>query len=126
MRFVVLGPVEVHTNDGRVLILPRRQERCLLAILLLEVGRAVQTTRLAELLWDGDPPDLATRALASMASRIRALLTRAGATEDDVELLSYRGGYLLKASPELVDAHQFRQRLDTAASTDDLSERERL
>jgi hypothetical protein len=32
VRFRVLGPVEVHTDDGRFLTPPRRQERCLLAI----------------------------------------------------------------------------------------------
>jgi DNA-binding SARP family transcriptional activator/tetratricopeptide (TPR) repeat protein len=126
MRFVVLGPVEVHANDGRVLTLPRRQERCLLAILLLEVGRVVPTPRLAELMWDDEPPDLATRGLASMVSRIRAMLTRAGATEDGVALRSYGGGYLLQASPETVDAHQFRRLLDAAGNTGELSERERL
>ena len=43
MRFRVLGRVEVHTGDGRVLTLPRRQERCLLGILLLEAGRCRST-----------------------------------------------------------------------------------
>jgi hypothetical protein len=35
VRFRVLGPVETHTDDGRVLKLPRRHERCQL---LTDVG----------------------------------------------------------------------------------------
>ena len=45
MQLRVLGPVEVHADDGETLTLPRRQERCLLGILLLEVGRPVPVHR---------------------------------------------------------------------------------
>jgi len=104
--FRVLGPVEVHTRDDRVLTLPRRQERCLLAILLLEAGRTVQIDRLCALLWEDRPPERAHQAMRSHASRIRAMLTTAGADEHGVALLSSRGGYLLEVTPDAVDAHR--------------------
>src|SRR5262245_12036452 len=54
IRFRLLGPVQVETDDGPV-VPGRRQERCLLAILLLECGRLVTMRRLCELLWDDAP-----------------------------------------------------------------------
>jgi DNA-binding SARP family transcriptional activator/tetratricopeptide (TPR) repeat protein len=122
--FRVLGPVEVHTDDAQVLTLPRRQERCLLAILLLETGKVMPITRLCDLLWDGDPPPRADRTVRTYVARIRALLTRANAADHGVALVSDRGGYLLKAAPDMVDAHQFRHLLDRAATITDLTGRE--
>jgi DNA-binding SARP family transcriptional activator/tetratricopeptide (TPR) repeat protein len=114
------------TADGRVLTLARRQERCLLAILLLDPGRVISVERLAELLWDGDPPDHARRALHTYVARIRSVLVRGGAAEHGVALVSERGGYLLRAQPEAVDAHRFRMLLERALATDELTARERL
>jgi hypothetical protein len=53
MEFRLLGPFEAR-HDGRpVEVGGRRQERCLLALLLLEAGRIVPIDRLVDLLWDG-------------------------------------------------------------------------
>jgi DNA-binding SARP family transcriptional activator/tetratricopeptide (TPR) repeat protein len=125
VRFCVLGPVEVHTGDGRVLTLPRRHERCLLAILLLEAGRAVPTDRLCELLWDDNPPQHARQTLRTYVARVRGLLADAGAAEHGITLTAHHNRYLLKVDPETVDAHRFRRLVATAA-TADLPERERL
>jgi DNA-binding SARP family transcriptional activator/tetratricopeptide (TPR) repeat protein len=126
VQFRVLGPVEVWADDGQVLSLPRRQERCLLGILLLEAGRIVSTDRLCELLWDDEPPPRARRSVQSYAARVRALLNRAGAGEYGVALVSRHGGYRLDVPPALVDVEQFRRSVDRAASTTDLSERDKL
>ena len=125
MRFLVLGPVEVHTGDGRVLTLSRRHERCMLAILLLEPGRVVTTDRLCELLWEESRPSQARQAVRSYAARIRGVLAAADG-EHRVTLISDRGGYLLTVAPDAVDAHRFRLLLDRATHTDDLPERDRL
>jgi DNA-binding SARP family transcriptional activator len=122
----VLGPVQVRSDEGRVLSLRRRQERCLLAILLLESGRTVPAGRLADLLWDDEPPDHARRTLRTYATRIRAVLTQAGAVAHGVTLVSEQGGYVLKAPPDMVDVHQFHNLLDSAWGTSRLTERYRL
>ncbi|SNS42273.1 DNA-binding transcriptional activator of the SARP family [Streptosporangium subroseum] len=126
MRFRVLGPVEVHADDGRVLSPVRRQERCLLGILLLEAGRVVSAERLCGLLWQDDPPERARQFLRSMASRIRALLAEAGEAEPAVRLVSDGGGYRLVVSPDMVDAHRFRRLLEIAAAATELGERDQV
>jgi DNA-binding SARP family transcriptional activator/tetratricopeptide (TPR) repeat protein len=107
MEFRLLGSVEIE-SAGRLLPLPRRRERCLLAVLLLELNRSVPADRLGDLLWDGDPPPRMRRVLASYASRVRAVLSTPGADEPVAELIAIGGGYQVTADPSLVDVHRFR------------------
>ena len=124
MRFGVLGPVEIRSADGRILTLPRRRERCLLAVLLIEADRRVSVDRLCELLWaDDDPPRRPDRVIQSHVSRIRAVLAEATA---DVELVSSHGGYLLRVDPDTVDLHRFRRLYDEAGRATDQHLRDRL
>jgi DNA-binding SARP family transcriptional activator/tetratricopeptide (TPR) repeat protein len=126
VQFRVLGPVEVHIDDGRVLTLPRRHERCLLGVLLLEAGRIVTVSRLCGLLWE-DPPPRAAHSLRTYAARIRALLAQARTTDDDpVALISDHSGYRLDVRADRVDAHQFRQLLAQADALDDPARRDQL
>jgi hypothetical protein len=73
VQFRILGPVEIET-DGGVVSLPRRRERCLLGVLLLEANRVVSVDRLAELLWDDEPPKRVRGAVQGHVSRLRAAL----------------------------------------------------
>lgn len=125
MRLRVLGPVDVQTVDGQILTLARRQERCLLGILLLETGRSVPLPRLADLLWDDNPPAKAYQAIRTYVARIRSVLARAGAAEQGVTLLADRGGYRLDAGPEMVDALYFRHLLSRAENSEP-AEREEI
>jgi tetratricopeptide (TPR) repeat protein/DNA-binding SARP family transcriptional activator len=122
MRFRVLGPVEVDV-DGRVLILRRRQTRCLLGVLLLDLNRRVATDRLAEQLWDGEPPGQARRIIQDHVWRIRTALAEAGAADQTCELVTVGDGYQLNAAPESVDAHRFRTLVDSAATIPDPAQR---
>jgi DNA-binding SARP family transcriptional activator/tetratricopeptide (TPR) repeat protein len=124
VRLRVLGPVEIESGDGQVHSLPRRQERALLAILSLEAGRTVAVDRLCDLLWDDNPPARARRAVHAHVAHIRAALVRAGAAE--VELVTDRDGYRLRADPDTVDAHRFRGLVERAAATADPQQRDRL
>jgi len=126
MRFRVLGPIEIESDDGQIHTLGRRQERCLLAILLLEAGRVVPVDRLCQLLWDDNPPEQARRAIHAHVARIRATLTRVGAPNANAELLSERDGYLFRVDPDTIDAHRFHTLLSHATATTDLGERDRM
>jgi DNA-binding SARP family transcriptional activator/tetratricopeptide (TPR) repeat protein len=127
VRITVLGPVEVHYDHDRILTPARRQERLLLGILALNAGEAVPIDRLCALLWEDNPPANAHAAVRTYVARVRAVLAQAGdAAGGGVVLESRRGGYLLAAEPEIVDAHRFRRLLSQAGRTDDLSARDRL
>src|SRR5256714_9590663 len=121
----MLGPVEAESSDGRVLVLGRRQERCLLGILLLEAGRVVATGRLCDLLWEDNAPEQARRAVQAHVARIRAVLASLAA-EPGVELVSKGDGYLLRVPADAVDAVRFRALVGAAGTADDLAERDRL
>ncbi|MGW0436758.1 AfsR/SARP family transcriptional regulator [Micromonospora sp. NPDC003197] len=117
MEFRLLGRMEA-LHDGRPVALGRRRERMLLALLLLETGSAVPPDRLADLLWDDDPPATARASLHTHVSRLRAVLT-----PFDVQLLSTATGYRVDVHPEQVDAHLFRTLIGRAQASSDLDER---
>ncbi|MFD8491847.1 BTAD domain-containing putative transcriptional regulator [Amycolatopsis sp. NPDC059657] len=111
MEFRILGPLEIHTAAGQVLI-TRRRERGLLAVLLLELGRTVPVDRLVELLWDGEPPRAADAALRSHVSRLRTMLPT-------VRIDRQETGYALRTDPDSVDAHLFRRLAGAARAISD-------
>jgi DNA-binding SARP family transcriptional activator len=71
-KFLILGEVQVRTADGPIRLGPRRIERLLLGLLLLEAGRTVAADRLVELLWDATGPRHPLRTLQAHVSRLRA------------------------------------------------------
>lgn len=76
--------------------------------MLVALNRVVSVERLADLLWDGQPPAQARRAIHTHVSRLRAVLGVAGADRHGVTLTSVGHGYRLDADPARVDAHRFR------------------
>lgn len=59
--------------------LPGRQGRLTLAVLAWERERAVSVDELAEIVWDGGPPNAWQTALRALVSKLRAVLDEAGA-----------------------------------------------
>ncbi|WP_436501294.1 BTAD domain-containing putative transcriptional regulator [Actinokineospora sp. HUAS TT18] len=106
MEFRLLGDVEVAIG-GKVGI-PRRRERLLLAVLLLDQGRSVSAERLIDLLWDGVAPPTAAASLRSHVSRLRAVLPDLAITRQDA-------GYRVEVDPDTVDAHRFQRLVREAA-----------
>lgn len=111
VRFRLLGPVDVRADDEPIAI-ARRQERCLLGILLLEAGHVVPAERLVDLLWDGAPPQHGRRSVQIHIARLKARLPLG----PDESLESGRGGYALHLDPECVDAHRFQSLVAAARS----------
>ncbi|MEV6345629.1 BTAD domain-containing putative transcriptional regulator [Actinoplanes sp. NPDC051851] len=99
----------------------RRQERLLLAALLLDAGHAVPVDRLARLLWHDDPPRSARGTLHTYVGRLRRALG-----PHDVVITTRGGGYLVEPGGHTVDAHQFAERARAAAAELDQGERVRL
>ena len=104
MRFGVLGPLEVRTDDGTPVRVPERKVRVLLADLLAHRGRPVSADRLVADLWGGDGPGNPLRALHAKVSQLRRALDEAEPGGRDL-VESRSPGYLLHADD--VDADRF-------------------
>jgi DNA-binding SARP family transcriptional activator len=105
-EFRILGPLEVSDETGHV-ALGGRQQRGLLAILVLDAGRVVPTDRLVDLLWGDDAPKTATASLQNAIARLRRVLG------EDV-LVTRSPGYVLSVTPEQIDARRFERELTHA------------
>jgi DNA-binding SARP family transcriptional activator len=104
MRFGLLGPLEVRT-DEKVLRLGGAKQRALLAILLLHANEVVSRDRLLEEIWPDRPSGDAAHSLDHQISRLRKAL-------DPPDLLVTRsGGYLLHVQLGDVDVHCFEENL---------------
>ncbi|MBA9003941.1 BTAD domain-containing putative transcriptional regulator [Thermomonospora cellulosilytica] len=113
MRFGVLGPLAVWTDEGAAVPVPGLKVRALLADLLVHEGRPVPADRLIDDLWGGHPPGNPPAALSAKVSQLRRVLEDA---EPGARALvaSRPAGYLLEADPQRVDALRFRALLERA------------
>jgi len=100
LEFRILGPIEVRSN-GEALPLGGPKQRALLAVLLVDAGRAVSTDRLIDALWGEHPPKTAGTSLQNFVSQLRKLLG------PDV-LVTKPPGYLLRIEPGRLDAGRAR------------------
>ena len=70
MDFRILGPLEVHGDDGPIDVRGRKP-RAVLAVLLLHPNQPVSAERLAVALWGHDAPAGAVRTVHVNVSRLR-------------------------------------------------------
>ncbi|WP_433076094.1 BTAD domain-containing putative transcriptional regulator [Dactylosporangium sp. CA-052675] len=117
MQFRLLGAVEADIA-GRPVKLGWRQERCLLALLLLENGRPIHNERLAELIWEGEPPPDPRAALQVVVARLRGHLNAADAAAHGVRLVTKGDSYALEVAPEQVDVARFKMLVARARTAD--------
>ncbi|MFJ3336523.1 BTAD domain-containing putative transcriptional regulator [Streptomyces sp. NPDC086766] len=120
MEFRLLGTFEARHDGERVTVGARRQERCLLAVLLLEAGGVVSTDRLIDLLWDGAAPASARGTVHTYIGRLRALLRPHG-----VRVETRHEGYTIDPGPHTVDVRDFLGHVDRGAALGDPGERVR-
>jgi DNA-binding SARP family transcriptional activator len=111
LEFRLLGPVEMWREGCRI-DLGHAKQRCVLAILLMEAGKAVPIDTLIDRVWGHAPPEAAVNVLYGYLGRLRKLLAPAGA-----RLSRRSGGYLLDVDPDTVDVHRFRRLLAEADGT---------
>ena len=106
MEFGVLGPVEVWL-DGRAIAAGHARQRAVLAVLLLDAGRAVPAEVLIDRVWGEDPPRSVRNVVYGYVARLRALI--ADGHDPAVTLSRRPGGYALVAGPDQVDVSRFRR-----------------
>ncbi|BCB78862.1 hypothetical protein GCM10022251_44180 [Phytohabitans flavus] len=107
LEFRLLGSVEARV-DGQPIDLGYAKQRCVLALLLVDVGRVVPAGRLIDRIWGPAPPPSARSVLYGHVARLRRALAEAGGSAAGVHLHRRSGGYLLDADPASIDLHRFR------------------
>lgn len=107
----VLGEIELR-HDGVRVELGHLRQRSVLAVLLMESGNTVTAAELVDRVWGEHPPRQALNSLYAYLSRLRRAL------QPEADLLKQSGGYLVAATPDAVDVHQFRALLTQARTTD--------
>ena len=116
----MLGPLEVRSDDGRLLDVPGARLRGLLIALALKPAQVVPKASLVDWIWGERPPVDATNALQRLVSRLRKVLPE-GAVEGRAD------GYRLTVEADAVDAVRFERLLGAGqARTEDVSGRVRL
>ncbi|MFG2989349.1 BTAD domain-containing putative transcriptional regulator [Streptomyces sp. NPDC048257] len=108
MRFEVLGPLTVRTDDGTPVPVPEAKVRALLGALLVRYGRPVPVDRLIDELWGEDLPGNPGNTLQTKVSQLRRIL--AGAEEGGRALVGFGpAGYALRVDDDAVDAGRFAE-----------------
>ncbi|WP_367133954.1 BTAD domain-containing putative transcriptional regulator [Saccharothrix sp. HUAS TT1] len=112
MQIGVLGPFEVHLDDGAPAGVPGARLRALLVALALEPGRVVPKAALVDWIWGEHPPSDAANALQRLASRLRRVLP-------DGVVDGQAGGYRLAVGPDAVDAVRFERLVGLARGAEE-------
>ncbi|WP_329106393.1 BTAD domain-containing putative transcriptional regulator [Streptomyces sp. NBC_01439] len=108
MRFEVLGPLTVRTDEGIPVPVPEAKVRALLGALLVRYGRPVPADRLIDELWGEDLPGNPGNTLQTKVSQLRRILARA--EEGGRTLVGFGpAGYALRVADEAVDAGRFAE-----------------
>ncbi len=102
MDFQLLGPVAAY-RDGLPLALGGRNQRALLALLLLRPGEALNVERIADTLWAGQTLADPANAVQAAVSRMRRTL---GDTRD-CRIVTCPGAYVFSTAADRIDVGQF-------------------
>lgn len=100
----ILGSVEIRAGRGCAPVGGQKQQVFLLA-LLLNLNQPVPLDRLAEVVWDENPPISAIPNLRTYAASIRRALDRL----DGVSIVANAGTYTISASSEQLDLARFER-----------------
>jgi YVTN family beta-propeller protein len=113
MDYRILGPLEVYDGEGQAVDLGGRQQRLVLAMLLLHRNEVVSADRLIDVVWGEQAPPRAPKNLQIHVSRLRKALeaaSRSGGTESEKAVVRTRAnGYLLEVAPDELDVERFQR-----------------
>jgi DNA-binding SARP family transcriptional activator len=114
-RFELLGEVRA-SRDGVDVDLGPAKQRAVLAVLLLNAGRAVPTHRIVDAVWGDDPPENGANVVQKYVAGLRRVLDPDRAPRTPGELITLTGGgYTLNAAPDSLDVERFRSGVARAA-----------
>ena len=118
VEFRLLGPLEAVEN-GQPLHLGGRQQRAVLAVMLLRRNEVVPTDELVEAIWGARPPPTAQVMVQLYISRLRKLFGRNS-------LVTRPAGYLFEVDASQIDVDRFETLVASAARHKDTGETARL
>lgn len=115
MRFNVLGPLEIMTEDARVLHLKAPKASQVVGLLLLRVGQTVTTDALIRDLWGEKPPRSAATTLQTHIYYARKFFDLNLPPACGRQILVTRPyGYAMQVEPGAVDAIRFERMIAEA------------
>ncbi|MFJ8827889.1 BTAD domain-containing putative transcriptional regulator [Streptomyces sp. NPDC102467] len=106
MRYEILGPLRVKTDDGTTAIAARKSEM-ILTTLLARYDQVVSVGQLVDEIWGEDIPRRATAGLHVHISQLRKLLKRGGRAA--APILTQSPGYLLELGNDEFDLLDFQR-----------------
>ncbi|MBK5288301.1 MAG: NACHT domain-containing protein [Acidimicrobiia bacterium] len=108
----VLGGITL-VRDGEPVAIGGPKPRLFLALMVARGGEVVSTDRICDELWGEQLPADPGAVLQSNISRLRKLL------RPDADIVAQPPGYLLRATPEAIDARRFEQLCSVAKQASD-------
>ena len=121
VQFKILGPLQARSGTTD-LDLGGRQQRLMLALLLVRAGSMVNVTELVDAIWDEDPPASAINVVHRYIGMLRRLI------EPDLPIRSagrylvrQAAGYQLRVTQESLDLLRFRDLVSQAENVNDPS-----
>ena len=118
VEFRLLGPLEAVEN-GQPVHLGGRQQRALLAVMLLRRNEVVPTDELVDAIWGARPPPTAQVMVQLYVSRLRKLFGPSS-------VVTRPAGYLFEVDASQVDVDRFETLVASAAGLEDVGETARL
>jgi len=110
--FAILGPLRV-TRAGAVVALGGRQQRAILARLLVAGAAGASVDQLADMLWGERPPSGFVTTIHTYVFHLRKLLEpERGRGTPGETLVTENGRYRLAVPPDAVDVEQFKRATD--------------
>ena len=106
MEFLVLGPLRVRVTD-RFTRVGAPKQRTLLGVLLVHVNQVVSVDRLLDEVWGDRQPAGGVKTLRYHISKLRDVLEPNRSRGEEGVIIRDAGGYLLRATPDQVDAGRF-------------------
>jgi YVTN family beta-propeller protein len=112
LAFAILGPLRV-TRSGAAVALGGRQQRAILARLLVAGAAGVSVDQLADMLWSGRAPSGFVTTIQTYVFHLRKLLEpERGRGTPGAVLVTENGRYRLAVAPDAVDVGLFKRAAD--------------
>lgn len=111
--FRILGPLNAYDGAGNAIELGGRQQRLVLAMLLLHRNEIVSVDRLIDAVWEEQAPAGAAKNVQIHVSRLRKALE----PRSNSVIHTRANGYVLEVAPAEVDADRFELLVDEGRRT---------